>query len=131
VVRQRVIATFGSDSFPHRSAPLRLLPIIYLNTLDFSKTGTIAPPYALTPHAASREKGEKGKRAMSEDTVTAGDRLKRELQLAVERIRVELDKIEILSAAMVAFSKPVPDYEPGFRHLRHVTASALELNSAH
>ncbi len=68
--------------------------------------------------------------AMPNDTLTAGDRLKRELQRAVERIRTELDKIEILSAAMSAFSKPVPDYEPGFRHLRHLTASALELNSA-
>lgn len=67
---------------------------------------------------------------MSKDTSTAGDRLKGELQRAVERIRIELDKIEILSMAMAAFSKPVPDYEPGFRHLRHVTASALELNSA-
>lgn len=67
---------------------------------------------------------------MSKETVTAGDRLKRELQRTVERIRIELDKIEILSAAMVAFSKPVPEYEPGFHHLRHVTASALELNSA-
>lgn len=56
--------------------------------------------------------------------------MKRELQRAVERIRVELDTIEILSAALAAFSKPVPDYEPGFRHLRYVTASALELNSA-
>lgn len=55
--------------------------------------------------------------------------MKRELHIAVERIRAELDKIDILSAAMAAFSKPVPDYEPGFRHLRHVTASALELNS--
>jgi hypothetical protein len=67
---------------------------------------------------------------MSKDTVAAGDRLKRELQRTVERIRVELDKIEILSAAIVAFSKPVPQYEPGFRHLRQVTASALELKSA-
>ncbi|MCX7296534.1 MAG: hypothetical protein NTU64_06550 [Hyphomicrobiales bacterium] len=67
---------------------------------------------------------------MPNETLTAGDRLKRELQRAVERIRTELDKIEILSAAMSAFSKPVPDYEPGFRHLRHLTASALELNSA-
>lgn len=56
--------------------------------------------------------------------------MKRELHATVERIRAELDKIDILSAAMAAFSKPVPDYEPGFRHLRHVTASALELNSA-
>lgn len=68
--------------------------------------------------------------AMPKENGTASDRLKRELQRAVDRIRLELDKIEILSAAMAAFSKPVPDYEPGFRHTRHVTASALELNSA-
>ena len=69
--------------------------------------------------------------AMSNNSETAGDRLKRELHRAVDRIRLELEKIEILSAAMAAFSKPVPGYEPGFRHLRHVTASALELNSGH
>jgi hypothetical protein len=68
--------------------------------------------------------------AMSREHGTATERLKKELHRAVERIRVELDKVEILSAAMSAFSKPVPEYEPGFRHLRHVTASALELNSA-
>lgn len=67
---------------------------------------------------------------MPKEIGAASDRSKRELQCAVERIRTELDKIEILSAAMAAFSKPVLDYEPGFRHLRHVTASALELNSA-
>lgn len=64
---------------------------------------------------------------MAKEHGTAGDRLKRELQRAIEHIRVELDKIEVLSAALAAFSKPVPDYEPGFRHLRHVTASVLEL----
>ena len=68
--------------------------------------------------------------AMSKENGTATDRLKRELQRAVEHIRSELDKIEILSAAMSAFSRPIPNYEPGVRHLRHVTASALELNSA-
>lgn len=67
---------------------------------------------------------------MSKEYGTATDQLKRDLQRAVEHIRTELDKIEILSAALSAFSKPVPNYEPGFRHLRHVTASALELNSA-
>lgn len=66
---------------------------------------------------------------MSSITESGGDRLKRELQRAVERIRTELDKIDILSAAMAAFAKPVPEYEPGFRHMRHVTASVLELNS--
>ncbi|MDI1345923.1 MAG: hypothetical protein PSV22_17740 [Pseudolabrys sp.] len=66
---------------------------------------------------------------MTRETLSAGDRLKRELQRSVERIRVELDKIEILSAAMSAFSQPVPTYEPGFHHLRHVTANAIEFNS--
>jgi hypothetical protein len=67
---------------------------------------------------------------MSNNTESGADRLKRELHRAVERIRTELDKIDILSAAMAAFSSPVPDYEPGFRHMRHVTASVLEINSA-
>lgn len=67
---------------------------------------------------------------MTRDVLTAGDRLKRELQHSVERIRVELDKIEILSAAMSAFSQPVPTYEPGFHHLRHVMANAIEINRA-
>ena len=66
--------------------------------------------------------------AMSSENETAADRLRRELHRAIERIRSELDKIDLLSSAMVAFSAPVPDYEPGFRHMRHVTASALELN---
>jgi len=67
---------------------------------------------------------------MTRDTLTARDRLKGELQRSVERIRVELDKIEILSAAMFAFSKPIPAYEPGFQHLRHATVNAIELNNA-
>lgn len=66
---------------------------------------------------------------MTKDTLTAGERLKRELQRAVDRIRIELDKIEILSAAMFAFSQPVPDYEPRFRHLRQVTANAHEFKN--
>jgi hypothetical protein len=65
---------------------------------------------------------------MTRDVLTIGDRLKGELQRSVERIRVELDKIEILSAAMSAFSQPVASYEPTFVHLRHATASAMELN---
>jgi hypothetical protein len=66
---------------------------------------------------------------MTRDVLTIGDRLKGELQRSVERIRVELDKIEILSAAMSAFSQPVPTYEPGFHHLRHMTANAHEFKS--
>lgn len=65
---------------------------------------------------------------MTRDALTTGDRLKGELQRSVERVRVELDKIEILSAAMSAFSQPVPNYEPRFVHMRHATANAIELN---
>lgn len=43
---------------------------------------------------------------------------------------MELDKIEILSAAMFAFSKPIPAYDSGFRHLRHATVNATELKRA-
>ena len=66
---------------------------------------------------------------MSNDTLTTADRLKRELQRCVERIRTELDRIEILSVALTVFSMPVPDYEPKFRHLQHVTSNAHELKT--
>lgn len=66
---------------------------------------------------------------MSNDSLTTGDRLRRELQRCVERIRTELDRIEILSVAMTVFNMPVPDYEPKFRHLQHVTSSAHEFKT--
>ncbi len=67
---------------------------------------------------------------MAKEPGTAKDRLKRDLYRALDRIRGELDRIEILSAALGAFSQPVPDYEPGFQHMRHLTASALELKGS-
>lgn len=63
---------------------------------------------------------------MAKEPGAAVDRLKRDLHQALDTIRRELDRVEILSAALGAFSEPVPDYEPGFRHLRHITASAIE-----
>jgi hypothetical protein len=57
----------------------------------------------------------------------AADRLKGDVDRAVSRIRTELDRIELLSVALGAFTKPVPDYKPGFRHLNHLSATALEL----
>lgn len=58
---------------------------------------------------------------------TAVDQLKRELHQALETIHTELDRVEILSAALEAFNQPVPDYEPNFRHVRHLTTKAVEL----
>jgi hypothetical protein len=55
------------------------------------------------------------------------DRVKRDLHRALDNMRADLDRVEILTAALSAFSMPVPDYEPGFRHMRHLTLHAHEL----
>jgi hypothetical protein len=58
---------------------------------------------------------------------TAIDRVRRELQRVLDHVRSDLDRIEILTAALSAFCRPVPEYEPSFRHLRHLSLSAHEL----
>ncbi|MBS0247294.1 MAG: hypothetical protein JSR61_11790 [Proteobacteria bacterium] len=55
--------------------------------------------------------------------------LKHEMHRALDRIARELDKLDILAAAMAAFSRPVPDYEHGFQHLRKQTANVTELRN--
>ena len=60
-------------------------------------------------------------------TETAIDRIKRDLHGALNDMRNDLNRIDILSAALSAFSKPVPDYEPTFQHMRHLTLNAHEL----
>jgi hypothetical protein len=55
------------------------------------------------------------------------DRVKRELHRSLDTMRGDLDRIEILVAALAAFSKPVPNYEPTFRNMRHVALEAHEL----
>jgi hypothetical protein len=60
-------------------------------------------------------------------TETAADQVRRELHRVHDNMRADLDRMEILAAALGAFSKPVPDYEPSFRHLRHLTMNAHEL----
>jgi hypothetical protein len=58
---------------------------------------------------------------------TATDQVRRELHRALDHVRADLDRIDILAAALDAFSKPVPDYEPSFRNMRHLELSAHEL----
>lgn len=58
------------------------------------------------------------------------DRLKRELSRAVEKLRADLDRVELLTAALSAFHRPVPEYEPTFRHTQRVNLSAHELGPA-
>ena len=62
-------------------------------------------------------------------TDTAIDRVKSELGRTFEKRRAELDRIELLAAALAAFSKPIPDYEARFLHLRRVSHAAHELSS--
>ena len=52
------------------------------------------------------------------------DRLRQQLDGALEDREDRLARMEILAAAMAAFSRPIPDYEPSFQHQRHLTASA-------
>lgn len=49
---------------------------------------------------------------------------------ALDAIDTQLARLEILTAAMAAFSRPIPDYEAGFQHQRHLTASATVLRNA-
>ena len=56
------------------------------------------------------------------------DRVKRDLHDVVDCMHADLDRIEILTAALSAFSKAVPEYEPSFQHLRHLTMHAQELS---
>jgi hypothetical protein len=60
-------------------------------------------------------------------TDTAIDRVRRELHRVLDNVRTDLDRIEILTAALSAFCRPIPDYEPSFQHMRHMTLSAHEL----
>ena len=60
-------------------------------------------------------------------TETARDRVRRELHRVLDHMRADLDRIEILMAALSAFSRPVPDYEPCFRNMHHLMLTAHEL----
>ena len=59
---------------------------------------------------------------------TAIDQIKRELHHALDHTRADLDRIEILTAAMSAFSKPVPEYEPKFQHMHGLSLEHHEIH---
>lgn len=62
-------------------------------------------------------------------TEIATNRIQRELEHAVATLRTDLDRIELLTAALIAFSRPVPDYEPTFRHIRPSELMAHEIGT--
>jgi hypothetical protein len=58
----------------------------------------------------------------------AMDQVRSELLRALDHTRADLDRVEILSAAMSAFSKPVPEYEPRFQHMHELALARHEIN---
>lgn len=54
------------------------------------------------------------------------DRLKDDMQRVLHHMHAELDRVELLAAALGAFNAPVPDYEPGFRHMRELRAYEID-----
>jgi len=60
-------------------------------------------------------------------TIVAIERMRRELNRVIDNIRRDLERIEILTAALAAFGRPVPDYEPGFRHVRNLSLIAHQI----
>ena len=66
---------------------------------------------------------------------TTMERLKQDLGGALRNVHAELERVEILAAALYGFSAPIPDYEPTFRHvspaqlIRHELGEAAEEDS--
>ncbi len=47
----------------------------------------------------------------------AEDQIVRNLISALERLHEDLDRVELWTAALNCFHRPVPDYQPGERYL--------------
>ena len=55
------------------------------------------------------------------------ERIKGQLHRAIDDMRDDFARIELLAAALDIFSQPVPDYEPTFHHLHPTGLRAHEL----
>jgi hypothetical protein len=62
--------------------------------------------------------------------LAATERIKRKLDDALDNMHGDLDRVELLAAALSAFSRPVPDYEPRFHHLHPAELSVKELGKS-
>lgn len=54
-------------------------------------------------------------------------RLIDELRQTLDHMQAELDRIELLTAALHGFAQAVPDYAPSFQHLTRIPLSAHEI----
>jgi len=64
---------------------------------------------------------------MATDATT--EQIKQELHRAIDSMRHDLTRVEILTAALSAFARPVPDYEPAFRHMHKATRGVYEIGA--
>ena len=60
-------------------------------------------------------------------TEPAIDRIKRDLHGVIDDMRGELDRVELLTAAMIAFSQPIPDYDLAFQNIYPTSLSAHQI----
>ena len=59
--------------------------------------------------------------------LAATERIKRRLDAVLDNMRSDLDRVELLAAALGIFSRPIPDYEPRFHHLHRTSMNVQEL----
>jgi len=50
-------------------------------------------------------------------TMQTTEKISHELQVALDQLRADIERVEIWASALSGFSKPVPDYEGGFHDL--------------
>ena len=60
-------------------------------------------------------------------TEPAIERMSRDLHRVLDDMRGELDRVEILTAAMCAFSEPIPDYDLVFHNVYSAPLSAHQI----
>jgi hypothetical protein len=53
-------------------------------------------------------------------TTNAKERIERQLQEAIDRLRADLVRVEMWACALNDFSRPVPDYQPSDDLTRHL-----------
>jgi hypothetical protein len=56
------------------------------------------------------------------------ERLRQDLGGALRNVHAELERVEILTAALYGFSAPIPDYEPTFHHISPAQLNQHELD---
>ena len=65
---------------------------------------------------------------MATEPVT--QRMIEDLRRTLDRMSADLDRVEVLTAALHGFAQPIPDYEPTFRHFSHAQLTRHELGGA-